>query len=162
VDFGNRRLSIQRSLVAAGYQTSLTEPKTSRGRRSVVIDSRTAGILKEHRRTQLEDRLALGEAYVDQGLVFCRPDGSPIRPDALAEQFVEAVKASGLPPIRLHDLRHTHATLALQAGIHLKIVSERLGRSSVAFTLDTYSHVVPALEEAAAEQLGAVVWGAGN
>lgn len=162
VDFSNRRLSIQRSLVTAGYQTSLTEPKTSRGRRSVVIDSRTASILKEHRRAQLEDRLALGEAYLDQGLVLCRPDGSPIHPDALTKHFVKAVKASGLPRIRLHDLRHTHATLALQANINPKIVSERLGHASVAFTLDTYSHAVPAIHEAAAEQLGAVVWGAGG
>lgn len=159
VGFSNRRLSIQRSLVAAGYQTSLTEPKTSRGRRSVVIDSRTAGILKEHRRAQLEDRLALGEAYTDQGLVLCRPDGLPIHPDALTKAFIKAVKSSGLPRIRLHDLRHTHATLALQANINPKIVSERLGHASVAFTLDTYSHAVPAIHEEAAEQLGAVVWG---
>ena len=68
----------------------------------------------------------------------------------------------GLPRIRLHDLRHTHATLALQAGIHPKVVSERLGHASVAFTLDTYAHAVPALEEAAAERLAAVVWGAAN
>ena len=154
VDFSNRRLSIQRSLVAAGYQTSLTEPKTSRGRRSLVIDTHTAGILKEHRRAQLEDRLALGEAYQDQGLVLCRPDGLPIHPDALTKAFIKAVKASGLPRIRLHDLRHTHATLALQAGIHPKVVSERLGHASVAFTLDTYSHAVPAMHEEAARARG--------
>ncbi len=94
--------------------------------------------------------------------MLCRPDGSPIHPDALTKQFIKAVKASGLPRIRLHDLRHTHATLALQAGIHPKVVSERLGHASVAFTLDTYSHAVPAMHEEAAEKLGAVVWGAGN
>jgi integrase len=83
-----------------------------------------------------------------------------MHPDALTKQFGKAVKASGLPRIRLHDLRHTHATLGLQAGIHPKVVSERLGHASVAFTLDTYSHAVPAMHEEAAEQLGAVVWGA--
>jgi len=159
VDLKNRRLSIQRSLVAAGYETSFTEPKTARGRRSVVIDSRTASILKEHRRAQLEDRLALGEAYQDQGLVLCRPDGLPIHPDALTKAFIKAVKASGLPRIRLHDLRHTYATLALQAGIHPKVVSERLGHASVAFTLDTYSHAVPAMEAQAAEIMASYLWG---
>jgi integrase len=160
VDLKNRRLSIQRSLVAAGYETSFTEPKTARGRRSIVIDSRTAAILKEHRLAQLEDRLALGEVYQDQGMVLCRPHGLPIHPDALTKAFIKAVKASGLPRIRLHDLRHTHATLALQTGIHPKVVSERLGHASVAFTLDIYSHAVPAMHEEAAERLGELTWGA--
>ena len=92
-------------------------------------------------------------------MVFCREDGAPLHPQHFCERFGQHARAAGLPRIRLHDLRHTHATLALQAGVHPKVVSERLGHSSVAITLDVYSHVVPAMEEEAAAKVAAVVFG---
>ncbi|MFN2488898.1 MAG: site-specific integrase [Actinomycetota bacterium] len=88
-----------------------------------------------------------------------RLDGEgPLHPTAVTKRFNRLVAASGLPRIRLHDLRHTHATLALSAGIHPKIVCERLGHSSVAFTLDVYSHSNPHLQEAAAESISNLVF----
>jgi integrase len=79
--------------------------------------------------------------------------------DRFTDWFQERVKGAGLPRIRLHDLRHTHATLALQAGIHPKVVSERLGHSNISITLDTYSHAIPAMQEEAAAKVAKLVFG---
>ena len=102
-------------------------------------------------------KLMLGEAWQDNDLVFCRDDGAPVHPDRFTQMFDKHVKDCGLPRIRLHDLRHTHATLALAAGIHPKVVSERLGHSTVAFTMDVYSHAIPSMEAEAAETIAALV-----
>ena len=83
-------------------------------------------------------------------LVFSNPDDSFILPNTLTHAFIKIVRRAGLRGIRLHDLRHTHATLMLKANVHPKIVSERLGHSTIGITLDTYSHVTPGLQEAAA------------
>jgi integrase len=92
-----------------------------------------------------------------QGLVFCRENGTPVRPRTFSRTFDQHVADAGLPRIRLHDLRHTHATLALEAGVHPKVVSERLGHATIAITLDTYSHAIPAMEEEAAERIAALL-----
>jgi integrase len=92
-------------------------------------------------------------------LVFTRPDGKLVHPERVSKAFRAAVKRTGLPQIHLHDLRHTHATLALEAGIHPKVVSDRLGHSTVAITLDIYSHVISALSEEAAATVAAMVMG---
>ena len=92
-------------------------------------------------------------------LVFTREDGRPLHPREVTRAFTRHVLAAGLPIIRLHDLRHTHATLALAAGVHPKVVQERLGHANIAITLDTYSHAVPALEEQAAHTVAALVFG---
>ena len=85
-------------------------------------------------------------------LVFSYPDGAPLPPNSVTKAFHKLAKSLGLSNIRLHDLRHTHATLMLRQGVHTKVVSERLGHSSVAITLDTYSHVLPGIQAAAARQ----------
>ena len=103
--------------------------------------------------------VAWGEAWTDCGAVFTNEDGSPIHPHTLVWHFKEAQRSAGVSRIRLHDLRHTHATLALQAGVHPKVVQERLGHSSISITLDLYSHVVPGMQEEAAAKVGAVVFG---
>ena len=92
--------------------------------------------------------------------MFCQPDGSPLSPNAFSQAFDRPGEGGGVPKIRLHDLRHTHATLALEAGIHPKVISERLGHSTVSITLDIYSHAIPALQETAAELVAALVLGA--
>jgi site-specific recombinase XerC len=98
-----------------------------------------------------ESRMRLGKAYNDVGLVMAEPDGAFRRPDALSTNFAAFIRRHPeLPTVRFHDLRHTHASLLVQAGEHAKVVSERLGHSSVAFTLDTYGHLMPGMEEAAA------------
>ena len=150
MDLDARRVSIQRQLVNVAYALEWSEPKTNGSRRNVALDAATAHAVHEHRRLQLQERLALGPAWQDHGLVFTREDGAPLHPDRASKLFEAHVAASGLPRIRLHDLRHTHATIALQAGIHPKVVSERLGHSSIALTLDTYSHAIPAMQEDAA------------
>jgi integrase len=96
-------------------------------------------------------------SYTDQGLVFARPDGGPIHPDFFSQSFDRLIAGTKLPRIRLHDLRHTHATLALQAGVHPKVVSERLGHSSVSFTMDVYSHAIPAMQADAAETVAELI-----
>jgi len=85
-------------------------------------------------------------------LVFSNPDGSPLQPDSITQAFTRITRSIGLYGVRFHDLRHTHATIMLWQGIHPKIVSERLGHSSIAITLDTYSHVMPGLQEAAVQR----------
>jgi integrase len=160
IDFDRRRLAIRQTIISIDYRVEISEPKTARGRRSVALDSGTVTALRAHRAAQNQDKLKLGEAYQDAGLVFCRADGTPVHPDRFTQLFDKNVKDSGLPRIRLHDLRHTHATLALAAGIHPKVVSERLGHSTVAFTMDVYSHAIPSMEAEAAETIAALVRGA--
>lgn len=131
--------------------------KTSKSRRQVSLDAVTVLVLRAHRAKQNAERLALGPAWVDHDLVFCEPDGSPLHPDKLTVRFRQLVRASTLPVIRLHDLRHTHATLALRAGVHPKVVSERLGHATTGITLDIYSHVAPELDHQAAEKVAGLL-----
>ncbi len=159
VDLDDARLSVRRALVSVGYDVRVSEPKTKRGRRQIALDATTVLALREHRRQQLEERLARGPAWQDTGYVFTREDGSPIHPDRLTKMFGQHVKRSGLPRIRLHDLRHTHATLALQAGLHPKVVSERLGHANISITLDVNSDVIPAMHQAAANLVAELVFG---
>lgn len=159
IDFDRRRLAIRQTIISIDYQVEISEPKTARGRRSVALDSGTVTALRTHRAAQNQLKLKLGEAYQDLGLIFCRDDGTPVHPDRFTQMFDKHVRDSGLPRIRLHDLRHTHATLALAAGIHPKVVSERLGHSTVAFTMDVYSHAIPSMEAEAAETIANLVRG---
>jgi integrase len=101
--------------------------------------------------TQAEaDALSLGVIVTDRMHVFCRPDFSPMLPNTVSHQFLKIATNAGLGRIGLHTLRHTHATLMLSAGVHPKIVQERLGHSSISVTLDTYSHLLPGIQQAAA------------
>ena len=129
------------------------QPKTARSRRAVALSPETVRRLCQHRQRQLEERLALGPAYRDQGLVFVNAIGAPLHPNTLRDAWLRIVKAASLGGIRFHDLRHAHASLLLQQGVHPKIVSERLGHSGVGITLDTYSHVLPGLQAQAAAGL---------
>ena len=152
VDLEARRLFVRASLVTTNYQLHLSTPKTRRSRRAIVLDPATAAALKEHRRAHGLERQD-ATSYNDRDLVFARPDGDFLHPHSVSQGFTRLLKRHELPRIRFHDLRHTSATLALAAGIHPKVVSERLGHSSVSFTLDTYSHVVPTLQEEAAGKI---------
>lgn len=156
IDFGKSRLMIRRSLVLAKSVATWSEPKTPRSRRSVPLTQELIAALKAHKAAQAQERLKAGPAYDDQDLVFCNEDGTLLHPDTFSKRFARLVKLSGLPRLTVHSLRHTWATIALQAGIHPKVVSEMLGHSSISITLDTYSHVIPTLEEDAAERVSAL------
>ena len=156
IDFEREQLRIMQTVVLVGNAVGIGRPKTDRSRRVVALDRRTLGVLSQHRRTQIEKCHAKGRR-LDEQLVFATEDGGPIHPALFTYYFQRRVRMSGVPRIRLHDLRHTHATHALQAGIHPKIVSERLGHSTIAITLDTYSHALPSLQRDAAELVAALV-----
>lgn len=144
-----------------GEGATFLEPKTARSRRSIPLGTTALAALRRVRRRQLQQKLALGPAYQDQGLVFASPTGTPIIPRSLERAFARIVARAGVGPLRFHDLRHTHATLLLARGVHPKIVSERLGHASIAITMDTYSHVLPGLQEEAIRDLDAWLSGRG-
>jgi len=159
LDLERARLSVRRSLVPINGTVEVHEPKTSRGRRLVALDPFTVSAVRAWSCRQKEERLEWGPAWTDSGLVFTRTDGKLLHPERVSKAFRTAVKKTGLPQIHLHDLRHTHATLALEAGVHPKVVSDRLGHATVAITLDIYSHAIPALSEEAAATVAALVMG---
>lgn len=130
----------------------LGKPKTRGSRRQIALPPALAILLREHKAKQEFDRILLGKPLSSTDLVFSHPDGRPLRPNSVSRAFNRLAKSLGFKGIRFHDLRHAHATLMLRQGIHPKIVSERLGHSSVAITLDIYSHVLPGLQEAAARK----------
>jgi integrase len=154
-------LAVRHTILHDGEDIFSGEPKTSRGKRSVPLDAETIAALREHRKRQLEERLAASD-YRDTDLVFCQPLGQPLHPSRFSKTFARLVREAGVRPIRLHDVRHTWATLALQAGVHPKVVSEILGHASVSFTLDRYSHAVPSLSKDATSQVADVINGAGG
>ena len=157
VDFEAGRASVSRSLQYLHRSLQFRPTKTARGRRSISISSATVTVLRQQRGVQLERRLRAGSAYDDHDLIWGDELGRPKSPPAVSTRFMRMARRSGFDGLRFHDLRHTSATLALKAGIPAKVVSERLGHSKVAFTLDTYAHVLPDMEQAAAEAMDSMI-----
>jgi integrase len=145
-------LSITLSLSKVDGKTYIREPKTSSGRRRVALPPSLTLVLKQHKLKQQESFALLGRTFTDEDYVFCHHDGTPLDPSTVSHSFAHALRKAGLPPMPLHGLRHSHATLLLQAGTHPRVVMERLGHSSIRVTLDTYSHVVGGLQESAAQR----------
>ena len=161
VDLSVSRLSVVETLQRiTGQGLVVGQPKTARSRRSVALSPEAVKVLESTRDYQTAQRLLLGEAWTDTGYVFTRPDGRPVIPDELSQDFQTLVTKAGLPHLTLHGLRHAHATILLTAGVHPKVVSERLGHSNIAVTMDTYSHVLPGLQEAAAHAVDRCLVGA--
>jgi integrase len=133
------------------------DTKSKRGRRRITLTDDAVRELKAHRARQAEEQLLLGKAYQKNNLVFCKADGTKIDPREFTKHFQRLLEEAGLPRVRLHDLRHTHASLLLARGVHPKIVQERLGHSSITMTLDLYSHMTPGLDEAAAATLNGLL-----
>ena len=150
VDLANSRISVRQSVITVAYQLRISDVKTGTGRRTIDIDDPVVAQLQAWRKRQAEERLLVGPAFEDHGLVFARPDGRPIHPESFSRTFDRVVGRSDLPVIRPHDLRHTHASLLLQAGVPVKVVSERLGHASPGFTLNVYQHVIPGMQAEAA------------
>jgi len=134
--------------------------KTGTGRRTINLDEHTVAVLRAWRKASLAERMLVGPAFVDHELVFPRPDRTPTHPEAFSQTFDRAVARLGLPVLSVHDLRHTHATLLLRAGVPVKVVSERLGHANPAFTLTVYQHVIPGMQEEAASLFSDLIFGA--
>jgi integrase len=159
VDLEGGRLSVRQAVVSVAYKMQVSDAKSGSGRRSIDLDPRTIAILRSWRTEQLKERLAKGAPKDESGFVFARTDGSPLHPDLLSQSFDRLAAHSSLPRISLHDLRHTHATILLKAGVPVKVVSERLGHSSPAFTMTVYQHVLPGMQADAAKAFSQAVFG---
>jgi len=144
---------VNRSLhVLKGGQVIYRSPKTAKGRRMIALSPSMASVLREHYEKAKLERDMLGVSLKNNDLVFCQPDGSPLLPNTVTHAWIKLVRRNSLKPIRLHDARHTHASLMLKQGAHPKVVQERLGHAGIQITLDIYSHVAPGLQEAAAKR----------
>ena len=159
LDLDGGRASIRQTVIVVSHVVQMGTPKTAKGRRTVTLDAVTVSGLREHRVRQNAERLLMGSGWSDLDLVFCRVDGTPLHPERFTRQFSERVRQLGLPKLRLYDLRHGWATMALTAGVHPKVVQERLGHANIGITLDTYSHVTAGLHSDAADKVAGLVFG---
>jgi len=154
IDLEAGTLQVRRALTTAKGGPRLTAPKTKGSRRRVTLTGAAAEVLKGHLERQLEEIDRAGSLWQENGLVFASETGTPLdRHDVTARRFKPLLKRAGLPHFRFHDLRHTCATLLLTKNVNPKVVSEMLGHSSIAITLDTYSHVLPNMQDSAARAL---------
>jgi integrase len=157
VDLARGQLSVAESTEQTAKGTRLKETKSGRAR-TVAIPSLVIEEFKRHRVQQAEELLRVGARLNDQTYIFAQEDGRPLQPNSLTHEFVRILgKASALPRIRFHDLRHTHATHLLASGVHPKVAQERLGHSTVGITLDLYSHVLPGMQDDAAAKVDATI-----
>lgn len=160
VDLEDATLHIRGTLQRTRGAVMIAEPKTARSRRRVDLTTLAVDGLRRHRAAQAEERLRLGGAWLDRDLVFANEAGDYLSDSYLRRQsFWPLLERAELPHIRFHDLRHTAATLLLGRGVHPKIVSETLGHSTIAITLDLYSHVTPTMQREAAAAMDAVLRG---
>ncbi|HEX6798642.1 MAG TPA: tyrosine-type recombinase/integrase, partial [Ktedonobacterales bacterium] len=156
VDLDTAHLSVRQGMQRGKRHTPEVAgaPKTRAGKRRVELPLLAVAALRAHRRRQAEERLRLGEAWADSsGLIFTTTVGTPLDGINLLKQFHALLDRLGLPRVRVHDLRHLQASLLLAAGIHPRVVAERLGHGSTKITQDTYSHVMPTLQREAADVL---------
>jgi integrase len=154
LDWDTRRIHVQRQVQRRkGEGLVFCEPKSASGRRVIVLGQSTIDKLREYKNIQQHERMLAGDKWQEHDLMFPSPIGKPLDPSNIVKAYKHSLKAAGLPEIRFHDLRHSAATLMLQQGINPKIVQERLGHSDISLTLNTYSHVLPHMQEEAAEKM---------
>ncbi len=158
LDLDAATMSIASRRTRIGYEmVQRAGTKTAAGARMVDLDPTTVDVLRDWRKAQDGEREAWGPAYVETGHVFTAENGEPVHADHVANRFGRLVTGAGVPTIRFHDLRHTHATLLLKAGVPPHVVAQRLGHSSPALTLSIYSHVLPRQQAEAAAAFAALV-----
>jgi integrase len=157
VNFDAGTVRIEKSLGIVKGRLAWGPPKSESGRRTVALDAATVAILRTHRAGQNAEKLALGAGYVDGDLVFAREDGAPLRPEWISKRFHTLTDGAKLPTIHLHALRHSAASMALVAGVPMKVVSENLGHSTLAVTANVYSHVTTDLAKDSAERVAAAL-----
>jgi len=132
-------------------------PKTKKSKRVVDLSPNVALLLQQHRKEQGAQRALLGKPLREDDWVFAHPDGKPLRPGTVSHAFAKLSRKGIIPKLRLHDLRHSHATLLLEDGMDINAVKQRLGHTSAAFTLDTYGHVTPRMQRAVVDSLDRLV-----
>lgn len=157
IEWQPQRLSVRQTLLSVNYKLSFGTPKTQRGRRSIALDDRTVAALRDHRREQRR-QLEVTETANHTDLVFLGFRGGPVHPDYFSQLFKRQIAKLDLPEIRLHDLRHTHATLGLGASVPAKVISDRLGHATVAFTQDIYMHSIPQLDSDSAAKIADLIF----
>jgi integrase len=163
VDFERATAQVRRALVRHKKSWSFEEPKTARSRRTITLPTPLLQKLISHKRKQGEARLKLGATWQAFDLVFCSDEGTPLSiPNITYRYFRPILTEAKLPRIRLYDLRHTCATLLLIAEENPKVVSERLGHSTIVLTLDTYSHVLPTMQQGATARLEKMLYKKGG
>jgi integrase len=128
-------------------------PKSKKSRRAIDISSDVIEVLKQHKKQQAKHKLKLGKEYDKKNLVFCQYNGKPMHPDTPSSWFPNFIESIELPRITFHELRHTHASLLLNLGVDIKLISERLGHSSIRITYDIYAHLMPGKQKEAADKL---------
>ena len=152
------QLSVTRSMQFVDNKVTFKQPKTAKSRRLIALSPSNVTVLQEYWEAQNKMRQTLDLPLVtDNDLVFSHWDGTPLLPNSVTHAWMKLVRRCGLKGIRLHDARHTHASLLLKQGVHPKIVQERLGHAGIAVTLDLYSHVAPGLQQAAANKFDDIV-----
>ena len=150
VDIEQSLISVRQTLSYTGKGSEFQAPKTEHGKRAIAIPTQVVEALKRHKRQQAQEKLMLGQEYQDNDLVVATRFGTFVTARNLDRSWYQYLDELDVPRIRFHDLRHTHASLMLLQGVHPKVVSERLGHANIGITLDTYSHVMPGLQEKAA------------
>ncbi|MDQ3257322.1 MAG: site-specific integrase [Acidobacteriota bacterium] len=160
LDLERGTAQVRRALVRHNNSWTFEEPKTKKSRRTITLPQQLLKKLAAHKREQNEWRLKLGCEWQAYDLIFCGEKGNPHSvPNLTYRYFRPILKQAGIPQIRLYDLRHSCATLLLIAEENPKVVSERLGHSTVVLTLDTYSHVLPTMQEKATARLEKMLYG---
>jgi integrase len=157
IDLEAKTLQVRRTLYRITGETLLTEPKTPNAYRTIHLDDDLVRVFRKQKVKQNLEKLKYGPAYIESNMVFTQETGDYISPSAVNGLFRRFLQQLGLPEIRFHDLRHTHATILLGMGVNPKLVSERLGHSSVAITLDVYSHVLPSMKQDLSDQFSKVM-----
>jgi integrase len=158
LDWQKKSLNVQRQLKRNGKKGDLfAQPKTKNGRRTLILGEATLAILKCQQTLQNEERIAAGERWQENNLIFCTPIGTPKNQSNLYREFKTLLQVSGLPEIRFHDLRHSSASLLLNHGIPAIVVSRRLGHYKVSMTLDIYGHLIPEMQNEAADLIDELI-----
>lgn len=160
VDLDEGRVHVRQALFRINGENKFKEPKTPKSRRSITMPSLTTEALKSLKRRQADERLALGPAYNDLDLVCCRADGKHLSLSSCSKAVPDLAIKTGLPNVTMKGLRHSHASHLLRQGQHPKIVSSRLGHSAIGITMDTYSHMMPGMDEGVPQDLDEVYRGA--
>lgn len=160
LDLDANRLSVRQAVITVEYQVTIADVKTGTARRTIDLDERTIDALRAWRLVREQEAALAGLKVSEDETVFAAPDGSLTHPDYFSQVFDRHLAASDLLRIRFHDLHHTHATILLKAGVHVKVVSERLGHSSPAFTMTVCQHVIPGMQADAARLFCEALYGA--